>query len=155
MTILAIMQNQWFKNPQRAEQSLARVVKNDPINGRNRWIARMLFYRCLTGRRLRGCFGESLCEQIIWEESSPHIGGKAAATFPPDPRHIAEAIRKHKPGIVLTFGRNAGLGLSDAFSRLGNHIDFRIIAGPHPAARHATVIAELKAMAAQLKGDGL
>src|SRR5262245_3366222 len=98
MTILAILQNQWLKDPEAVQQ-----IYDRHLDRRNCLIAMYLFMGCLTGRRLQEAFGE-LCEDIVWEEASPKVGGSSASKFPADPQHIAGAIEKHRPDMILCFG---------------------------------------------------
>lgn len=129
MKILAILQNQWFKNPSKVEEIYAR---NPTL--RNALIARFLFAGCLTGRRLQSAFGEQLCSAIVWEEASPKIGGFSASRFAPDPDHIRAAIEKHKPDVVLCLGKIAG----DAVRLICCETEVKhpaVFFAPHPAAR--------------------
>jgi len=128
MKVLAILQNQWFKNPAKVRE----IYERNP-ELRNRLIARFLFAGCLTGRRLRAAFGD-LCDSIIWEEASPEIGGFSASRFIPDPEHIKAAIEKHEPEIVICLGKVAG----DAVRSVCCKTNVRhpaVMFGPHPAAR--------------------
>jgi len=128
MKILAILQNQWFKNPAKAREIYAR---NPEL--RNQLIKRFLFAGCLTGRRLSEAFGD-LCDLIIWEEASPEVGGFSASKFAPDPDHIKAAIEKHQPDVVLCLGKIA----SDAVRSVCCDTDVRhpaVMFAPHPAAR--------------------
>src|SRR5580704_11561463 len=90
MTILAFLQCQWFKDPDRARRLLARYC-DDEERGRNRFLRDMLFLGCLTGKRLQAVFGE-MCSKITWEEASDNIAGKSSGVFPADPQHMAQAI---------------------------------------------------------------
>lgn len=133
MKILAFMQNQWFKDPEKVRAIYAKHPEM-----RNDLIARFLFMGCLSGRRLRAALGEQLCDQIVWEEASPEIGGNAASKFPADTNHIAGAIIKHKPDVVFAFGAIASNGVLAAWPEIAAHptpIVFELITGPHPAAR--------------------
>lgn len=137
--ILAFLQNQWFKNPARMKHQLETTFNGD----RPKFISFWLFYSCLTGKRLKKAFGEELCDQIIWEEISPEMGGQSNSSFPPDLMHISAVIEKHKPTIILAFGKLAcGAVGTMPTSDMGPTILF----GPHPAARHATVTVELRQM---------
>lgn len=148
MKILAILQNMWFKDPARMEK----MFHGPGFNGdRQKFIRTWLFWSCLTGKRLKAAFGEDLCDEILWEEASPQIGAVSSAAFPADAHHIAEAIRIHKPELVLTFGKIAREGVALALPRLGNLRYVKVFNAPHPAARHATVCAELRAIAEQVK----
>ena len=128
MKILAILQNQWFRNPEKVKQIYAR---NPEL--RNQLIKRFLFMGCLSGRRLQQAFGD-LCDTIIWEEASSEIGGYSASKFTPDPEHVKRAIETHKPDVVLCFGEIAG----DAVRSLCCDLDVKhpaVMFAPHPASR--------------------
>src|SRR6266568_1090430 len=106
MKIVAFMQNQWFRNPHKA-----REIFDKHSNKREELIARFLFAgRGLSGRRLQAAFGD-LCDQIVWEESSTNFGGESSSLFPADMAHIKRVLEKHKPDIVLAFGKVASNAL--------------------------------------------
>lgn len=128
MVILAFLQNMWFKDPERAREVFAAH-----LDRRNDLIRIYLFMGCLTGRRLEQVFGEELCQEIIWEECSPDIGGRSSAAFPADVNHMYSAILKHDPKVILAFGVIA----EGALRRImpGR----QVIYGPHPAARNGAI----------------
>lgn len=128
MKILAFLQNQWFHNPEAIKAQFARRPEM-----RNALIGTYLFMGCLTGRRLAAALGDDLCDQIIWEECSPEIGGKSSAAFPADLKHIRHAITEHMPDLILAFGKLAG----DALRTLKPSQP--VIYGPHPAARFGAI----------------
>jgi hypothetical protein len=99
------LQNQWFREPEQVQAIYDRYPDQ-----RNNLIAKFLFMECLTGQRLRQAFGE-LCDGIIWEEASPTVGGFAGSKFPADLEHLAGAIEKHRPDLILCFGKIAADGL--------------------------------------------
>ena len=128
MKILAFLQNQWFKDPERIK-----AIYDERPHLRNEFIRQFLFMGCLTGRRLSKAFGDEICQQhIIWEEVSPQIGGHASSVFPADHEHIAAALEKHKPTVIVALGKVAIEALSP------DRIPFKcqIFYGPHPAARN-------------------
>lgn len=132
MRILAFLQNQWFKDPDRV-----RAMYEERPDLRNTYIRYFLFMGCLTGRRLSTALGDEICqEHIIWEEVSPEIGGHSASKFPADLKHIESAILKHQPDIILAFGKIAydAVGLSVLPKVRGKTMT--VIYGPHPAARN-------------------
>src|SRR3954470_24274441 len=133
MTILAFLQNMWFKDPERARG----VFERNP-DRRNQLIATYLFMGCTTGKRLLAAFGEKLCDEIIWEECSLEIGGRSGSLFPADVAHMRAAIETHKPDVILGFGAVARDAL--AFIAPGN----RTIIAPHPAARGNQTLEALK-----------
>jgi hypothetical protein len=122
MTIVAFLQNQWFKNP----ESIRAMYERNPER-REKLNKLFLFAGCLTGKRLRAAFGD-LCNEIIWENASREIGGKSSANFKPDPAHIKAVLDKHKPDLILLFGKNATHGVTQHWS--GPKIIY-----PHPANR--------------------
>jgi hypothetical protein len=143
--ILAILQNQWFKEPER----VAKMYAREPTPERRAALNRaFLFYKSLTGRRIKAAFGDELCRKIVWEEASKKVAGKSDGVFPADLEHIAAMINHFKPSVVLTFGKVAADGLLKTMPILTH--EFEIIGGPHPAARHATVMTELHEMAKRL-----
>jgi len=149
MKILAFLQNQWFKNPERVKA----IMDRNPER-RNQLIGTYLFMGCLTGQRLTAALGESLCDEIIWEECSPEIGGKSSSAFPADHAHMKEAIRKHRPDMILAFGKLSSVAID--YIRLNpEFVSIPAIHGPHPAAR-AGAVEGLKKLAAALnakRGD--
>lgn len=146
--IVAFLQNQWFKDPERIKSIIAKRIalelRGDGDNMtahevREEYIAYFLFLGCLTGRRLKAVFGDET-RRIVWEEVSREIGGHASSCFPADDAHIREVLDRHKPDIVLAFGKIA----CDALSRL-RPAAATLIRGPHPAARSGAM-AGLEAM---------
>jgi len=120
MTILGLLQNQWFKNPVRARQALDSYVKNG--GKRHLWIGKALFMGCRSGKMLRKGFGD-LCDSIIWEEVSEHISADPTVKLRHDPIHVRRVLELHKPDIVIAFGEIAQRAVPTA------------IPAPHPAAR--------------------
>ena len=122
----------YFKDPAKARDVFARHPDK-----RHALIAQFLFMGCLTGRRLQAAFGEELCDQIIWEETSPEVGGHSASRFQADIGHMAAAIKTHHPDIVIAFGQVASGAILPALSRLGqeSRVCVYVITAPHPAAR--------------------
>jgi hypothetical protein len=145
MKILAILQNQWFKDP----EGVKKMYEEHPER-RNRYIEAFLFMGCLSGKRLEKAFGQELCGKIIWEEASPQIAGFASAVFPADPDHICKALIDHKPQMVLTFGKIATDGFQAALKLHPEPIKFYHLSGPHPAAK-TDVIQRLNEMADRVR----
>lgn len=139
MIILAFLQNQWFREPEKVK----RMYEEHPEQ-RNRLIEAFLFMGCTTGRRIRKTFGEDLCDLIIWEEASSEIGGKASSFFRAEPAHIKKAIELHKPDIILTFGVEAKRALNQVWKGT-------IIHCPHPAARGKEIVPTLYKCADELR----
>lgn len=129
--ILAILQNQWVKDPDAVRRAIAN--SKDPVAYRRRFNAYALFAGCMTGRRLRKEFG-ALCDEIVWEEASTQIGGHAASSFPADLNHIRAAIADVKPSIVIGFGKIACDALR-AEGVSGRGVGYTFIACQHPTAR--------------------
>lgn len=142
--IVAFLQNAWFKNPERMKAIYARhgVTPED----RAHLNAIYLFFGCLTGRRLRAAFGEQACDRIVWENASAEMAGRSSDAFKADPAHMARVLEHFKPRAVLVFGTIARKGLMQTTCWKGE-----LIVGPHPAARHPTVVGELCEMAANLR----
>lgn len=145
MKIVALLQNQWFRDPERMRERYRRKLDETHPAWLDR-CARMnglyLFYRCLTGRRLQSAFGEERCKEIIWENVSPRIAGKASECFDVDQAHVDAVMDHFRPDVVLLFGKQAQKALV--------HVPFTLT-GPHPAARHAGVVDELREMASDLQ----
>ena len=136
MTIVAFLQNQWVRDPERVRKMIERAGEKF----RRRFISYALFAGCLTGRRLKSAFGD-LTGQIVWEEVSREIGGKASDVFPADTRHIERELAELQPHLVLAFG-------SIAAGALGRCWTGPLLTGPHPAAREPGVQSKLAEMAA-------
>lgn len=158
--VLGLLQNQWFKDPVRAAALLARYQEHEGgfWPGRHRFIRDMLFFGCLTGRRLEAAFGEDLCGYggLVWEEVSTCMGDHPGACFPPDGEHVAAVLRQVRPVAVVAFGKVARDAL--ALPEVQAHIVQRpgrpptaTIYAPHPAARGADVPNELRAAAARVR----
>lgn len=126
MKVLAILQNQWFKDPDRVRA----FIERRPELRRN-FIRRALFAGCKTGRILKAGLGEEWCRRIVWEEASPEIGGKASSCFPADPAHILKMIDEVKPTVILALGKIA----CDAMSVIMPPTMFTLLTAPHPTAR--------------------
>jgi hypothetical protein len=110
---------------------------------RERAIEYALFAGCKSGARLKQTFPQGLREQIQWEEASRVISAKSTDAPPADPQHIAAAILRHKPRIVIVFGNIA---------RWGTQTQWRgpLVIAPHPAARHPDIIEQLQDAAKKL-----
>jgi hypothetical protein len=143
MRVVAFLQNQWFKDPERVKKI---IEKSDHPNAREWYIKTFLFWGCLTGKRLQRVFGEDYCDNIIWEEASPKIGGKSNSVFPADQQHIENVILKHNPDIILCFGT---IALS-VLKKIEFNYKWQLIIGPHPAARYPNIIIKLENMYLEL-----
>jgi len=141
MKIMAFLQNQWVRDPDRLKATIDRLEAHEPGRGeryRRKFVHYALFSGCLTGKRLKVAFG-NLCDQIIWEEGSKEIGRHAGAFFPPDYSHILGRIKEEKPHIALVFGKSniEIFAKSPAFHVIVDEVvrPLRVIDLPHPAAR--------------------
>lgn len=134
MKVLAFLQNQWFRDPDRARDFLTRRPEL-----RHSFLRRSLFAGCKTGRVLKAALGEEWCSKIVWEEASPEIGGQAAAAFPADTQHILDVIVREQPAVILTLGKIATEAVA---SLCPIHLTppAMVITGPHPAARNADTL---------------
>ncbi len=138
MKTLAFLQNQWVRDPARAQA----IIEKYGEASRGRLIATLLFNGCWTGRRLQKAFG-ARCREIIWENAAREIGNVPASCFKPDIEHMQRQVDAVQPGVVLAFGVHAARGMDSV------RTNAVIIKGPHPAARQRTVGYALMAMAAQ------
>lgn len=141
--ILAILQNQWFRNPGQVKAIYQRYPEQ-----RNRLIRDFLFMGCLSGKRLMSALGEELCYQIIWEEASPEIGSYSGSNFGADLIHIKWAIKKHLPNIVIAFGKVAGDAVRQIESE--NDLPTSFLYAPHPAAR-INPVAEIRTIGEKIR----
>lgn len=120
--IVAFLQNQWFKDPERVRAMIARHPEM-----RNQLLTRFLFAGCPTGKKLGRAFGD-LCGRIVWENASPLIGGQASSKFPADLDHIRGVLEAERPDVVLAFGAIAQGGVAACWRG-------RVLNLPHPTAR--------------------
>lgn len=132
MKVLGILQNQWFREPDRIRAMIERSPQN-----RRRILTMTLFMGGKTGRILQQVFGDAWCERIAWDEASPLIGGHAASSFPADPEHLRRVIAETEPEVIVTFGAIARAGINQVWHGTAIH-------APHPCARHATALDELR-----------
>jgi hypothetical protein len=142
MRVLAVLQNQWFRDPDHVRAILERTPQ-----ARLRIIRYALFAGCRTGRILKAALGEEWCQKIVWEEASPEIGGKASSVFSADPMHLRALLDEIKPDIVLALGKIA----SDALKKLVP--PHQLLIGPHPTARGIDTVSAIRKIAASLRSD--
>lgn len=140
MKIVGILQNQWFKNPEKIKRIIADEESKGFADAREFYIKTFLFWGCLTGRRIKSALGEDWIEQIIFEECSREMGNSASSRFPADLKHIQQVIDKHKPTVVIAFGQLA----KDALMQLYERNNFVLLLAPHPAARQSDVLQQLR-----------
>jgi hypothetical protein len=138
LKILAFLQNQWVNEPEKVAAMIARNPKTRPR------IIKYALFQSHTGHRLKQVFGDE-CIEWEWDNASPQIGGHSSSCFPADPEHIKAVLEEHRPDVVLTFGKVA----SDALKKTCN--SFKLIVGPHPAARKDNILMQLEKMADSLK----
>lgn len=136
MKVLAVLQNQWFRDPEKVKAIIARNPR-----ARRKLNAYYLFFGCRTGQVLKQIFGAERCRAIVWENASPEIGGKSSACFPADLAHLRAVLTEEKPDIVLGFGKIA----CDALAGLVD--GYNLVVGPHPTARGADTLPRLRIMA--------
>lgn len=152
MKIVAFMQNMWVRDPARVVSSLASFEGQHGTEAANRlwrnYVRRFLFAGCQTGRRLKAAFGEPLCEQIVWEESTREVCGNPRVIAKPQPAHIRAVLQAEQPLVVMVFGKVAARAVLPLLGESCKHI----LTLPHPAARQATVVKELEDRAAILRG---
>jgi hypothetical protein len=145
ISVVAFLQNQWFRDPDRVRALYARHAAN--LADRCVLNARFLFYRSRTGQNLTAAFGD-LCDQIVWAEASPQIGGQSSSVFPADVPHMRAVLEHFQPRIVLGFGVVAARPLR-ALREAGASWD--LVVAPHPTARGAFTQCELEIAARRLR----
>jgi hypothetical protein len=147
--VLALLQNQWFKDTQQARRVLQHYL--DRGRPRHSFNHDMLFLRSLTGCRLRKAFGRERCEGIVWEESSDEITDNPSKAVKPNVEHIRRVLAAHKFDVLLLFGAVALRGWREATeSDASAWSHYHILVGPHPAARGGGVKKRLDCMAVEL-----
>jgi hypothetical protein len=140
-TVLAVLQNQWFNDPDRVREIVSDMTRRE----RRRWDSAMLFMGCLSGRRLKRAFGEDAVYEWETTNASAEIGGQSAARFPADLDHLRAEIEDVQPDLILAFGKIAAVALPRVWNG-------PLIIGPHPAARPPIdAPAELARMAGELE----
>lgn len=149
--VLFVLQNQWFKDPERARRVLAAGVEKFGQSYRQRFLVSMLFAGGLTGRRLDACLGP-WADVAAYEEASPQIGGNAASVFPADIPHLQAALDRVQPAMVVAFGKVAGDAMAGMSVCHGGEEGppWLLIRAPHPAARHPGTFDELRLVRAKL-----
>lgn len=152
MRVVALLQNAWMRDAERAERIFARHA-GDPER-RAKLVAAYLFFGGHTGRRIYDAFGEEVRHSFVWENASPKLGRQSSDHFPPDPEHIRRVLDHFKPKVVLTLGAVPAKGVADTrrlYSMAGMWSDFTVVSGPHPAGRAPDVMDRLRACAAKVK----
>lgn len=156
MTVVAFLQNMWFKDPERMKKVYAHYLKREEDGlGRQRFIRDFLFFGCKTGKMLdkafEPVFGDEWRWKVWWEEAHDQWGGHAASSFGFNARHMADVLVAKKPTAVLLFGKVASDGFAAVFKqKLIENYQSHLIIGPHPAARGPDVAASLSSMACDL-----
>lgn len=134
MVVLGLLQNQWVRDPERLRALYARQPDQ-----RRRYIGMLLFWGCLSGKRLRQALGD-WCEQIIWENVSPEITSRPDVQIVGDPIHVKKAIIEVRPDLIIAFGAVARQTLYSVVCKV------KIIGAPHPANRGADTMTRLRAV---------
>ena len=144
MNILAFLQNQWFHDPVKGREIMARHEQD-----RSALIRKFLFAgKCRTSQVLLKHFGEA-CKKWTWEESTREITGYPQKVFPADPQHMLDVILKVTPGVIITFGFMAEMGLRPILYHIPSATT--TISLPHPAwGNQATVARRFTDAAATL-----
>lgn len=135
MKIVAFLQNLWVKDPARTERLFAAHPEK-----REYILKCLLFLGGRTGNILKCTLGQDVIDQIAWEESTKQIAGDSRGVFPPDYEHIKAVILKHRPEIVLAFGKIAStavIKVSEEMLPEPATFHFRVLSAPHPCARPA------------------
>ncbi|RJP48773.1 MAG: hypothetical protein C4586_08660 [Anaerolineaceae bacterium] len=145
MVILAFLQNMWVREPEKVR---AWLDKNPHLW--NRAVTGFLFSGCLTGRRIKACFGD-LVEKMTFEECTREIAGDSRTICPPNTAHIEACIEKYKPTVVVTFGRIAAEAVRPIWHAWSTLTPEYFIALPHPAARQVDTISKLKSAANKIR----
>lgn len=154
MVVMGLLQNQWFRDPVRAARLLDYYVRPDG-DGRNAFIADMLFRGCLTGRRIKLAFGDRAARRIVWEETTPIMTADPSTVLPVDHGHVRAALDRIRPGLIVAFGRVAasafsGTPTTPAFDYVRDN-GAAVIFAPHPAARGPVTTVRLKQLAAEVR----
>lgn len=139
MKVLAILQNQWFHDPDKVRLTLDRHPE-----WRRRYIHYALFAGCRTGLILKAGLGEDWCRKIVWEEASPEIGGEASSVFPADYAHILKVIYEVRPNVILALGKIATDAVQTLCPIPHMPVQPTIVTGPHPTARGIDTITWLR-----------
>jgi hypothetical protein len=153
MKILAFLQNMWVNEPEKVKE----LVKTTDWNRLVYWF---LFRGCKTGQVIKQVFGE-LANKIIYDETTREIAGDPKTTFKPDLKHMHLSILKHKPDIIITFGKIAENAMMEYLcnkeyftERTADNYSISVIHRlPHPAAasRNPQYMLHLKHAAKQIK----
>ena len=142
--VLAILQNMWVKDPER----LKRMFTYHGEEFRLAMMRRLLFAGSKTGRNLKKAFGDDLLAKITFEETTREIAGDPKTIYPADLQHLAICLERHRPEVVLTFGKIA----EDAWRKTRCDFDRPLhLAAHHPASRHPSSWQTLTEAAAKLR----
>ena len=161
MRAVFLLQNQWFKDPKRAQNSIDRITSlldGDELKARSRFIPRSLFAGCRTGQIILKDFDEILHDvaiDTIFEEASKELHGYPRIVPAPDPLHVKAIIDYYSPDAMILLGRIA----ESAYDGIGYREDpCRIFRVPHPTTRrilvspyYREVVGSLQALAREKK----
>ena len=132
MKVIAFLQNQWWKDPDRVRQIIE--MSREPEKCRQRMLVYGLM-QCKTGmvlmRKIKRVIGGDIFNEIHWENSSRDFGSKSNCKFPPDIEHMQKVINEQDPDVILCFGAIAKEGL-DQCTLLS---DTDVLYAVHPASR--------------------
>ena len=137
-TIVAFLQNQWWKDPERVRDML--VKSSEPEKLRRRFLVYGL-QGCKSGKMLAKhiapAIGAEAFKSIYWENVSREMGDRSSSKFPADIDFIQKTLVDQSPRIVLCFGKVA----SDAVGKFINEYyvvgeDLFVLYADHPAARN-------------------
>jgi hypothetical protein len=146
MIVLAILQNTWARDPARVTESLERFAK---LGIRHKFVAKLLFSGSLTGRRIQAAFG-SFVDDMIFEEASPIVTGASSGSPPADFDHLRECIDRHKPDVIISFGKTASDAVAKLFAADQIQKAFHFLRTVHPACRDGSTPEQLQKTAQQL-----
>lgn len=143
--VVAFLQNQWF--PLRSHRVIEHAYARHGATpeGRADLNARYLFFGCQTGKQLKKALPDALIERIVWENCTTKIGSEASSKLAPDPAHIEAVLRHFRPRCVIAFGQVAVNAVMPVVNAIG--LPAPMIPCCHPAARHATVVNDMRIVA--------
>ena len=116
---------------------------------RHKFVSKLLFAGSLSGRRIQAAFG-SFVDNMIFEEASPVVTGIASGSPPADFAHMREYINRHKPDVIITFGKSATDAVAKLFAAEQINMPFHFIRTVHPACRDGSTPEQLQKAAQQL-----
>ena len=97
---------------------------------------RKLLSQSMSGARLKVAFGGYWFEQIWWDNANPNIADYLNGRLDPSVPHIERVVMEQKPTLIITFGRQAEIGLSMSVAS----IKIKVMSCHHPNARYKTQV---------------